>query len=286
MKYIKKFAAVLLAAMLVSAVFAGCSNQNAQTDEITEDTMLIAYTEENAPFIYTDGNGALTGFDVEVIQNIFESFKGEYKDYKFVKVDEGYVLNETPCYTDSNGNEYSAIIMCGGTQKDTGTVNKDVHWSQNIIENNIIAVVPSGSSVKSFADISGLKAGVVSSAAAAALDENAAVKNSLASVTVYNSEDEAFKALESKAADVIITDDFSFYNCKGYEKYTVLPSVLGTVKYAFEFAPSKDFSEGFNEAVKEMISPDYGDGDTLTPIVEKYFGYGGACVFTVDDVEK
>ena len=55
--------------------------------------------------------------------------------------------------------------------------------------------------------------------------------------------------------------------------------MLDTFEYAFEFAPSNNYSYGFNEAVKEMISAEYGDGDTLTPIVEKYFGYADACVF-------
>ena len=270
---------------MITSLFAGCSNQSAQTDTITGDTMLIAYTDENTPFIYTDEHGALTGFDVEIIANIFETFKGEYKSYKFVKVDEGYTLNEDACYTDADGNEYSAIIMCGGTHKNVGTANKDVHWSKNIIADNVIAAVPAGSAVTGFNDIAGAKAGVVSAAASAALDKNTAIKNSLASVTAFDSAKEAFAALDGKDIDVVIIDDFSFFTYDAYANYTVLPSALDTVEYAFEFAPSNDFSEGFNEAIKEMLSPDYGEGDTLTPIVEKYFGYADACVFPIDEAE-
>ena len=287
LKPIKKIAAVLLAVLLITALFAGCSANNGET-KITKNTMLIAYTEENAPFIYTDENGELAGFDVEIIENIFETIKNEYKDYAFVQVDEGYVLNEDVAYTDENGNEFSAIIMCGGTHKNVGTANEDVVWSKNIIENNIITVVAPNSAITGYNNIAGAKAGVVSAAAAAALDMNATIKNSLASVTEYATAEEAFAALNSGAIDAVVIDDFSYRawfdpTSSSVQAGTVLPNVLDTIEYAFEFAPSNNYASAFNEAVKEMLSADYGDGDTLTPIVEKHFGYADACVFTIDE---
>ena len=280
----KRIIAVLFAVLLIAAMFAGCSGTKGEA-QITKNTMLIAYTEECAPFIFTDANGNLTGFDVEIIENVFDSFKGEYKNYKFVQVEEGYVLNEDTCYTDENGNEYTAIIMCGGTHKNVGTANEDVSWSENIIENNIITIVPEGSAITSYNNIAGAKVGVVSAVAAAALDMNATIKNSLASVTEYATVSEAFTAMDDGVIDAVVVDDFSnqaFLNMLSTTnpQQTILPGVLDTIEYAFEFAPSNNYSYGFNEAVKEMISAEYGDGDTLTPIVEKYFGYADACVFT------
>ena len=282
MRSIKKIAAVLLAVTLIAALFAGCSGTKGET-QVTKNTMLIAYTEECAPFIFTDENGNLTGFDVEIIENIFDSFKGEYKDYKFVQVEEGYVLNEYTAYTDEDGNEYAAIIMCGCTHKNVGTANEDVSWSENIIENNIITAVSLNSAITSYNNIAGAKVGVVSAVAAAALDMNATIKNSLASVTEYATAEEAFAALSSGTIDAVVTDEFSYYTYAEAASYTVLPYVLDTIEYAFQFAPSNNYSYGFNEAVKEMYSEEYGDGDTLTPIVEKYFGYADACVFSYGD---
>lgn len=286
MKSIKKIVAVLLAALLIAALFAGCSGTKGEA-QITKNTMLIAYTEECAPFIYTDENGNLAGFDVEIIENVFETIKNEYKNYAIVQVDEGYVLNEDTAYTDENGNEFSAIIMLGGTHKNVGTANEDVIWSENIIENNIITVVAPNSTITGYGNIAGAKVGVVSAAAAAALDMNITIKNSLASVTEYATADEAFAALNSGAIDAVVIDDFSY---RAYDDPfssavhpTVLPGVLDTVEYAFQFAPSNNYSSAFNEAVKEMLSADYGDGDTLTPIVEKHFGYADALVFSVDE---
>ena len=283
LKSIKKIIAVLLAVMLAAALFAGCSKKEAQATEITKNTLLIAYTEENAPFLYTDENGELAGFDVEIIKNIFDTIKNEYKDYAFVQVEEGYVLNEDTAYTDENGNEFSAIIMCGGTHKNVGTANEDVVWSKNIIENNIITVVAPNSTITSYNNIAGAKAGVVSAVAAAALDMNATIKNSLASVTEYATAEEAFAALNSGAIDAVVIDDFSFNTYDKADSYTVIPNVLDTVEYAFEFAPSNNYASAFNEAVKEMLSADYGDGDTLTPIVEKHFGNADVLVFSVEE---
>lgn len=283
MKSIKKIVAVLLAALLIAALFAGCSGNTNEKTQITKNTMLVAYTEECAPFIYTDENGNLAGFDVEIMENVFETIKNEYKDYAIVKVDEDYVLNEDTAYTDENGNEFSAIIMLGGTHKNVGTANEDVIWSENIIENNIITVVAPNSTITSYGNIAGAKVGVVSAAAAAALDMNAAIKNSLASVTEYATAEEALAALNSGAINAVVIDDFSFRANENAASYTVLPSALDTVEYAFRFAPSNNYSSAFNEAVKEMLSADYGDGDTLTPIVEKHFGYADALVFSIED---
>ena len=55
---------------------------------------------DRAPFLYTDENGNLTGLDVELIAATFDSFKGDYKNYQFIKVDEGYRLGEDVAYTD------------------------------------------------------------------------------------------------------------------------------------------------------------------------------------------
>ena len=64
-KNIKKIFAFLLCIAVIGCVFAGCS-KSGEADEITDKTMLIAYTEEVEPFLYKDKNGKLTGFDVDL----------------------------------------------------------------------------------------------------------------------------------------------------------------------------------------------------------------------------
>lgn len=279
MKKTKKILSVLLAVLLIGALFTGCAQKSGIAEEITEDTMLIAYTEECEPFLYTNANGELDGFEAKLVESIFDSIKGEYKNYKFVKVDADYELDENGAYTDADGNEYKAVMLCGAMHKNTGTVNEDYVWSENIIENNIITVVPSGSSITAYNNIQSARVGVYSQLCSDALDKQTTIKDSLASFTAYNSAEELLAALDAGEIDAAVIDDFSFRPLEGASAYTVLNGALDTVEYGFAFARSNDFSETFNEAVKEMLSPDYGDGDTLTPLVTEYFGYPEACVF-------
>lgn len=285
MKKITKIISVFLCLLLISSAFAGCAAAEDE-DAVTDATMLIAYTEEVSPFLYTDENGNLTGFDAELIAATFDAFKGEYDNYKFIKVEEGYRLGEDTAYTDEEGNEYSAIIYCGGIQKNTGTMNEDYNWSSNIIENNIITVVPSASPISSYRDLEGVKTGVVSDAAFNALQENASVYNSLSSAQQYATAQEAFAALDAGEIDAVVIDDFDFYTYEGADSYTVLNGTLDTVEYGFAFAKSNDYSSGFNEAVLEISSTDYSEEDILTPLVEKYFGYADACVFDYQPEEQ
>ena len=71
-KNIKKIFAFLLCIAVIGCVFAGCS-KSGEADEITDKTMLIAYTEEVEPFLYKDKNGKLTGFDVDLFEKIYDN---------------------------------------------------------------------------------------------------------------------------------------------------------------------------------------------------------------------
>lgn len=287
----KKIFPILMAVALICAVFAGCSKQESgEAEKITSKTMLIAYTEEKKPFIFTNENGELDGFDVQLVKETFESFKGEYENYKFIKVDSNFRIDEDVCYTDESGNEFNAVIMCGGLQKNIGTNNEDYKWSTNLIKNDVITVVKNNSAIADYNGLTGMPAAVVSDFAQAALDKNDAVKSRLASAMVYDDIATAFGDLEKGIVNAIVIDSFT-YNVYVKENniadyYKVLNGVLDTAEYGFGFSSKADYSGGFNEAVKEMLSADYGEGDTLTPLVTQYFGYGEACAFTFEEETK
>lgn len=279
MKSIKKILSVILCAAAVAVLFCGCSQSGKNAAEITDKTMIIAYTEENSPFLYKNENGEMAGFEAELIENVFDSIKGEYTDYAFVQVDKNHKLNEDICYTDESGKGYTAKILCGGMHKNEGTVNEDYCWSTNLIANNIITVVPAAGSFENYNSLAGLKAGAVSGSAMDALNRNAAVKNSLSAVTEYKTAAELLTALDNGVIDAAVIEDFDFYTSDAKDKYKALSGVLDTEEYGFCFARNADYSYSFNEAVREMQSADYGNGDTLAPLVEKHFGYKDACVF-------
>lgn len=291
MNTIKKIFSILMAAALICAVFAGCSKkESGEAEEITSKTMLIAYTEEKEPFIFTNKNGELDGFDVKLIKETFESFKGEYDNYKFIKVDGDFRLDKDVCYTDENGNEFNAVIMCGGLQKNIGTNNKDYKWSTNLIKNDVITVVKNYSEISDYHGLTGMPAAIVSDFAQSALDKNDAIKNRLSSSVFYDNISNAFADLEKGIVNAVIIDSLT-YNAYVKENniadyYKVLNGVLDTAEYGFGFSAKTDYSGSFNEAVKEMLSPDYGSGDTLTPLVTEYFGYSEACAFTFEEENK
>ncbi|MGN0533313.1 MAG: substrate-binding periplasmic protein [Eubacterium sp.] len=273
MKSLKKALAFFLCAVTVAFCFAGCSKSEEAT-EITDETMLIAYTEEKAPFIYTE-NGELTGFDVEVFKKIFDDIKNDYKNYQFVKVDKDYKVGEDAAYTDEEGNEYIAYVMIGGVEKNTGSFNEDYTFSEDVIDNRIIAVGYSGNSANqyTFANIDGVKAGVVSDVAKTALDKNAAVKGNMKSVKDYSDAASALADLKAGKIDVLIIDEFNFNTVENKDEFYVFNGELDTISYVYSFKKWDWYVDSINEAIYELQSDQYNDADEFTPIVEKYFGY-------------
>lgn len=275
MKKMKKIIAVVLSAVFVILCFSGCSSSGL-AEEITDKTLLIAYKEENKPFIYTDEKGQLTGFDVKLVEKIFDDVKNDYKNYKFVQVDEDYRIGEDPAYTDDNGNEYIAYVMVGGIAKNTGSFNKDNTFTKNIIDNRIITVTAKDSKISTYADLNGINAGIVSDTAKAALDKNSVIKDGMKKVTEYEDAASALTDLKAGKIDALVIDEFNFNVAEGKDEFRVLDSELDTISYVYSFKKWDWYDEAFNEAIYELKSPDYNDADEFTPIVEEFFGYNAS----------
>ena len=277
MKSFKRVLAFILSAMFIVLCFSGCSSSEAAS-EITDETMLIAYTEENKPFIYTDDKGNLTGFDVEVFEKIFKDIKNDYKNYKFVQVEEGYKVGEDAAYTDSEGNEYIAYVMVGGIAKNSGSFNKDYTFTNDIIDNRIIAVgyAGNGANQYTFANIKDVNAGVVSEAAKTALDKNTAVKSNMKSIKEYADSASALADLKAGKIDMLVVDEFNFNTAQDKDDFYVFSGELDTISYVYSFKKWDWYADSINEAIYELKSPDYNDADEFTPIVEKYFGYNAS----------
>ena len=272
MKSVKKIIALLLCAVTVVLCFAGCSKSE-MAEKITDKTMLIAYTAENAPFIYKDEKGNLTGFDVEIMKKIFKDVKNDFSDYQFVQVDENYRIGEDTAYTDEDGNEYVAYVMIGGIQKDVGSFNEDKTFTHSIIDNRIVTVTAKDSKIATYADMAGAKVGVATDAAMSALDKHNTIKSACASVKEYKSIEDALKDLDSGKLTAVVTDEFSFNVLKNKDSYAVLNGELDTINYVFAFKKYDWIDEAYNEAIYQLQSPEYNNADEFTPIVEKYFGY-------------
>lgn len=285
MKISKRITAALLSIMLIVLCFAGCSKSE-QAEEITAETLLVAYTGDNAPFIYEE-NGELKGFDVDIIKKIFDNVKNDYKNYQFVKVDADYKIGEDVYCVDKNGKECIAYVMVGGVQKDKGDINNLYTFTNDIINNRIITITKSGYGIADYNDLNGKEIGVVTDSAKAALNKNAAIKNGCKAVTEYNAADvsNALADLEAGKIKALVIDEFSFRVLENTDNYSILNGELDTISYVYAFKKWDWYVDPFNEAIYELKSPEYNDADEFTPIVEEHFGYN-ASSFDYEPVEE
>lgn len=275
MKKMKKILAFTLSVMFVVLCFVGCSASE-QAEEITDETMLVAYTAETKPFLYKDENGKMAGFDVELFKAIFDSIKGDYKNYEFVQVEEGYKIGEDTAYTDKDGNEYTASIMIGAVQTNSGSFNEDYSFTEPLISNKVVTVVNQNSKIANYADLAGTNVGVVGDTASAAFDKNSTIKDGCKQVKTYSDAAAALNDLTSGAVDAVVIDEFSLNSVENADSFVVLNGELDTINYVFACKKYDGLAESMNEAIYELKSLNYGDADDFTPMVEKYFGYNAS----------
>lgn len=284
MKIIKKIGAVLCAVAIIAACFAGCSNQS--SEKYSNETAVLGYTSEAAPFLTDVKDGKAKGFEADLWKAIFDSVKGDLKGYRFEQVDEGYTLEEDGGFFDSTDREYSACLLFGAVSKNNGTFNKDYSYTEPIITDRVITVVPKNSKIKSYADFAGAKVAVVGDTAKAAFDKNSAVSSVCAkadSVTL----DEALKSL-GNGYDAVVVNELTYCptdDAKA-EKYNIVKGDLDTIEYVIACAKNSGWKDSINEAIREMKSEKYGNGDEFTPLVEKYFGYNASSFTYETDGDK
>ena len=270
----KKYLSLVLAVLLIAAAFSGCSSN--KKEKYSDENLIIGYTEAVAPFLEFDENGKATGFEAELFAAIFDDVKGDLKSFTFEKVDEGYMLEDDGGFFDSTGKEYSAALLMGGVSKNRGTFNEDYSFTEPIIINRIIAVTAKGSERKTFSEFKGAKVAVLSKAAKTALENNAAIASVCAGITEAADIDTALATLDTGKADILVTDEFSFNKSDKAKNYTVMENELDTIEYVIACAKYSGWKDSINAAIKELKDEEYGDGDTFTPLVEKYFGYNAS----------
>ena len=265
MTKMKKILAVALCVLLLGSVFAGCSGKKAeQTTEITDETLLIAYTADNAPFFQIDEKGNASGFEADLIAKIFDSIKDDCKNYAYVKVEPGYRLGEETAYTDKDGKTYIAYMAVGGLQKNDGTNNEDYSFTNTVISNRVVTLVKKDSKIKDYSNLGGTKLAVVSKAAQNALADNAVIADrSAKTTTVYKTAQAAFTALYQDKADAVVIDEFDLrtldFILDGKKQAlsdwtTELNGQLDTVEYAFATAKYDRLKDDINEALLELMA--------------------------------
>lgn len=282
---IKKLIPIILCMVLLGGIFAGCGKTNEQTDEINAQTLLVAYSKMESPFLqFVEDGKTLTGFDEEIFKTVFEDIKGDFKTYKFVEVDENHKLGEDSVYTDEYGFEFTAHIMIGGIKKNVGTNNEDYIFTENLIENRIITLTNADSNIKNYADFADTNVGVYSDVAKTAFEKHTAITETCKNINQYDNVQEAVKDLKDKKIDALVIDEFNFrtLNETGFVE---LDGELDTIEYGIACAKQERLARKINDAVYELKSDQYNDKDEFTPLVEKHFGYN-ASEFSYSPIEE
>ena len=282
MKNAKRIVSVLLAVIIIGACFSGCSSN--QDEKYTDKTAVLGYTKEVEPFLIKSGDGSFGGFMPELWASIFDTVKGDLKEYTFEQVDEGYVLEEDGGFVSSSGKEYSACLLLGAVSKNNSTFNEDYSYSEPIITDRIITVTKADG-VKDYSDFSGKRVVVVSDCAKTAFEKHKTIYASCLSVTEVQDINDALAQLDSDQVDAVVTDEFT-YCPLGRDNDVVLDGEFDKIEYVIACAKNSGWKDSINEAIREMKSETYGDGDDFTPLVTKHFGYNASSFDYQTDVDK
>lgn len=274
MKTSKKIISIILSITFIVLCFAGCKAES--SEKYNDKTVIIGYTEEMAPFIQLDKDAKATGFIPELWELIFNDVKGELDNYVFEKVESGYKLEDDGQFFDSNEKEYSAALLVGAVHKNDGTFNEDYSFTNPIITNRIISLVAKDSKIKTYADFEGANAVIVSNAAKEAFEKHSTIYSACKNIKQVKTIDEAFELVDSKKADIIVTDEFSLMPSGKADNYTKLDGELDIIEYVIACAKYSGWKDSINEAIREKKSLDYNDADEFTPLVEKYFNYNAS----------
>ena len=274
MNNIKKILAILLCLAMICVSFAGCSSN--KEEKYSDTTLIIGYTKDSGVFLEVDENGKATGFFAELWEAIFDSVKGELKNYVFEQVDEGYKLEEDGGFFDSTGKEYSAGLLMGAVTKNNGTFNEDYSFTEPIITDRIIAVTANNSKVKDFGNFKKAKAVVVGEQAKEAFHNHSAISGVCKSITYKDKIGDALTLLDKGKADVVIVNELSFLTYENAASYSVLDGNLDAVEYVIATAKYSGWKNSINEAIRELKDEKYNGVDGFTPMVEKYFGYNAS----------
>ena len=253
MKKTVKILAVIMAVVLIGAVFAACGKKQEETKKL-----VMATNAEFPPYEYHDGN-AIVGIDAEIAGLIAEKLGMELviEDVAFDSIIPGV-----------QSGKYS-MGMAGMTVNEDRL--KSVNFSDSYATGVQVLIVKEGSAIKSIDDVAGKKIGVQTNTTGDIYATGDYGKNEdgteNGNVVRYENGAVAVQALLDNKVDCVIIDNEP---AKSYVKankgLTILETEYVTEDYAICFAKENtELQEQVNAALKELIA----DG-SVQKIIDKY----------------
>ncbi len=272
----KKFIAILTIAALALA-FAACGTKNdlsdvdldaqdvvADSDDSAEvyrlpDTLRLGLDASFPPMGFTDENGEIVGFDIDLAQAVCDYY--------------GIELVPVPIEWDNKDAELqSGSIDCiwnGLTVTDERLEKYEM--SMSYLANRQVVVVAAGSDITSLADLAGKTVALQSdSSASEALEANEEVNASIAEKVELLDNLTALMDLQAGNVDAVILDEVVanyVINENGYD-LTILDESLAPEEYAIGFAKG---NTELCAAVEDALYALKEQG-VLAEISEKWFG--------------
>ena len=247
----KKFFAIVLAALMLLPCFAGCTKTE-------EKTVVVGYTVY-APMNYFDDNNKLIGFDTELAEAVFGNL-----GYKVIFQE----IDWNQKYTDLNSGAIDCVwngFTCN-TADDDGILRAEkVDFSYNYLENRQVIVVLGDSGIKAAADLSGKQGAAESGSAGETYGnsfEGAVIKG-------FNYQTDCLFEVNAGTVDFAVLDAqlARSYCGKGdYANLTIVDALSSDVEfYAIGFKKGSDLTAQVNAQLVKLAE----DG-TIAALAEKY----------------
>lgn len=247
----KKFFAIVLAALMLLPCFAGCTKTE-------EKTVVVGYTVY-APMNYFDDNNKLIGFDTELAEAVFGNL-----GYQVIFQE----IDWNQKYTDLNSGAIDCVwngFTCN-TADDDGVLRAEkVDFSYNYMENRQVIVVRADSGIKTAADLSGKQGAAESGSAGETYGnsfEGAVIKG-------FNYQTDCLFEVNAGTVDFAVLDAqlARSYCGKGdYANLTIVDALSSDVEfYAIGFKKGSDLTAQVNAQLVKLAE----DG-TIAALAEKY----------------
>ena len=266
----KKILALLMAAVLGVGALAGCASEPAATGEDTslEDIKAKGYfvlglDATFAPMGFTDENGDIVGFDIDLAKAAAEKL--------------GVDVKLQPIDWDAKSMELSSgnIDVIWNGFSITEERKKEVLFTDAYLTTGQVVVVPAGSDIKAKADLAGKKVALQDgSTSEDALKADTATYESIGeeNISKFKENTLVLMEVESGRADAAVIDEIfvRYYLAKEgmTDKFTVLDEQLDPEDYGVGGRLGDvSFMTALNDAINECIE----DG-TASAISNEWFG--------------
>ena len=247
----KKVVASVMAVATLALAFAGCGKK-----ESTK--FVVGFDQEFPPMGFVDENGQYAGFDLDLAKECASRMGMEFvaQPIAWDSKDQELATGNIDCI-------WNGFTISGREDKYT--------WTDAYMSNDQVVVVKNDSGITSLADLAGKTVAVQKdSSGLAAIEDNAALKDSFGKLVEMDSYLNAMMELEMGSVDAIVMDEIvARYEIQTSGKaFSVLDESVATEQYGVGFY--KDNTK-LRDEVQKVMEEMAADG-TMAQISTKWFG--------------